>query len=121
MSDKLKPLPCPHCGWKEPTIYGDDNPERIFWVNCPNCSTDSRTREEAIAAWNRRAINSQWVKCEERMPAEPCYVWVNPIFSKEPYRAWFDGDGFYIQQDFHHHIRNPTTWMNYQAPEPPED
>jgi hypothetical protein len=47
-------LPCPHCGG-EPKIvrlqeYGD------YYVDC-DCSAIYRTKEESIAAWNRRAAN----------------------------------------------------------------
>lgn len=59
MSDKLKP--CPFCGGE--AAYSETNPSHIgddngFMVYCKKCYTESsydfQTRENAIAAWNRR-------------------------------------------------------------------
>lgn len=59
MSDKLKP--CPFCGGKVEAFY-DSNYGNEWIVICrnDNCDVDAstsfmRTKEQAVAAWNRRA------------------------------------------------------------------
>lgn len=60
MTEKL--LPCPYCGgeWK---LFVDF--QNRYQVGCRNCGvcTDWYSREEAIAAWNRRTHDV--VRCEE--------------------------------------------------------
>lgn len=57
MSEIKKPeelKPCPFCGGKAKCFTVNS----ATWVFCTDCSAETRaydTREEAIAAWNRRA------------------------------------------------------------------
>ena len=48
--------PCPFCGGKA-KLFGTES-NGIFYVKCLECDVDSNfdTDEEAIAAWNRRAV-----------------------------------------------------------------
>lgn len=51
-------LRCPFCGG-EATI-GDGENGRNYWVLCDKCHAETDfycTKQEAIAAWNRRANN----------------------------------------------------------------
>ena len=52
--EELKP--CPFCGG-EAELFGTET-NGIFYVKCLECDVDSNfdTPEEAIAAWNRRAM-----------------------------------------------------------------
>ena len=60
---KLKP--CPFCGGEAKLInilnyYGD-----IYWVKCEECNAETPSdfeKDEAIAAWNRRA-NDEHADC----------------------------------------------------------
>lgn len=51
-------LPCPFCG-KAPFIIPEDDIHRVWFVECDlSCclGPDGATRDEAIAAWNRRKL-----------------------------------------------------------------
>lgn len=60
----MKIKPCPFCGThisKARSRMYDNNPERLYWVQCGNpfCEVDSKTWEmacekSAIEAWNER-------------------------------------------------------------------
>ena len=50
--------PCPFCGAEGDFINHDSN---VFWVQCTNCGShgrQSKTKEGAITAWNRRVDNA---------------------------------------------------------------
>lgn len=49
-------LPCPFCG--ETPVCCHDEQLNVYWMKCFGCgllTKDYDTKEEAIAAWNRRA------------------------------------------------------------------
>lgn len=76
MSDE-EPIPCGHCG-EDAKAYGDSvvayQPWRLCRVQCRNCGVGTGnypTREQAIAAWNRRAPmtpNDDWTPVTEGLP-----------------------------------------------------
>ena len=52
--------PCPFCGM--PAYIGKENDiDTLYYARCTCCGTQSTygTKEEVIAAWNRRAIDEQ--------------------------------------------------------------
>lgn len=57
MSVELKP--CPFCGMDAKIIReADEDGDRFYYVYCLGCDSATAgygTREESIAAWNRRA------------------------------------------------------------------
>ena len=64
MSDDLKPLPCPFCGEQE-GVYSEAGTEatgpHAAIVRCSGCNAVHchNTEAEAIAAWNRRASDTE--------------------------------------------------------------
>ena len=58
MADKLKP--CPFCGNKKVKVCGGvpaGSRKGVYWVYCRKCGTSSgnkKTKNSAIAAWNKR-------------------------------------------------------------------
>ena len=76
--------PCPFCGSEPylhspflaaPTMNGKKRESR-WQINCPECCVKTShyaTKEEARAAWNRRAVpDMQW---SSEPPTEPGYYW----------------------------------------------
>lgn len=61
MSENLKP--CPFCGSRDVDVFdagGEPYARSQPYVHCNNCNADSEmcdSLDEAIAAWNRRAID----------------------------------------------------------------
>lgn len=60
MPNELKPCECGNAAitWHE-DFYPFDDPHMMYWVTCEKCGYESRiykTEEEAIEAWNRRAV-----------------------------------------------------------------
>ena len=85
MTDKL--LPCPFCGGNdiqtdEMESFWDKN-ETSWRVLCIDCiaETAGDTKEQAIAAWNRRSdavpvVCGEWVEHEDEMECPQCgYFW----------------------------------------------
>jgi len=71
MYEKL--LPCPFCGGEADIEEISGNPftnESYTWaVGCKDCNIGwyKETKEDAIAAWNRRA-EPRWIPVTERLP-----------------------------------------------------
>lgn len=68
MSAKLKP--CPFCGGETKIRTYSGMGRTMFFVQCNDCAAESScydTKEEAVAAWNRRAERT----CHVIMTAKP--------------------------------------------------
>lgn len=72
-------LPCPFCGAHLPEFtrcIAGSNRHRIKCTECPGrAEFFSSTAEQAVAAWNRRASQSDgtsggWISVDERLPAD---------------------------------------------------
>lgn len=60
---------CPFCGGEAKLrSVATNNENRLWFVVCHNCTSPAvyPEREEAIAAWNRRA--DRWIPVSERLP-----------------------------------------------------
>lgn len=81
MSETETVLPCPFCGERASgdgkTRYSEDfakeqgwGQSEFYFCNCPSCGVNNQglrgyeTREEAIAAWNRRAAEAKAVEVD---------------------------------------------------------
>jgi Lar family restriction alleviation protein len=71
VTDTTNALPCPFCGGESHMTFSQDGDSaRIIcnaWPTCMGSGAWEKTRENAIAAWNRRALLSA-------APVEPIYM-----------------------------------------------
>ena len=94
--DKIELKPCPFCGgeayiFETPTYHTRSHPYSIRCNLCDlffgwdadrgKCGGLYETREEAAAAWNRRADDTGWIPTKDRLPKPYEEVLVFPPYA----------------------------------------
>jgi Lar family restriction alleviation protein len=112
MTDPKVLLPCPFCGGEAKLDINDDHTNKVF-IYCKTCGISTDTylpsgKQEAIAAWNRRA--GGWIPIKERLP--------------DPGKNVLATDGYSVrfvslmENGLWKTVIDPTHWMPLpQAPE----
>lgn len=115
MTDSL--FPCAHCKKEDAEVIEDPvDPTDYYWVNCMTCNIRTafcRTRDEAIAAWNKRAGGWQLIETAPKN-GRRILLWCRDWHA--PSTGQFYWQSFKLHDDLPEWKDAPTHWMPLPLP-----